>query len=179
MVACKDTYGTTLIDDLILDWLNNNKSHAWVIVPILAFLEACPGVGLLVSGVILLTVSTVLYTEQIATLAQILPLAFLGAFISDHLGFYLGRWFGPKFHHTAFAMKRIDKIQKGEAFISKYGALSVAGGRLITAVRSLVPMMMGVSGASHIKFTVADILACTIWTAGLGLLIIGLDNLFS
>jgi len=76
-------------------------------------------------------------------------------------------------------MKRIDKIQKGEAFISKYGALSVAGGRLITAVRSLVPMMMGLSGASHIKFTVADILACTIWTAGLGLLIIGLDNLFS
>jgi membrane-associated protein len=148
-------------------------------VPILAFLEACPGVGLLVSGVILLTVSTVLYAEQIATLAQILPLAFIGAFTSDHLGFYLGRWFGPKFHHTPFAMKRIDKIQKGEAFISKYGTLSVAGGRLITAVRSLVPMMVGVSGASHIKFTVADFLACTIWTTGLGLLIIGLDNLFS
>ncbi|MFT7438478.1 MAG: hypothetical protein ACI8WL_001763, partial [Polaribacter sp.] len=37
-------------------------------IPLLAFLEACPGIGLFVSGVILLTVSTLLYTEQIATL---------------------------------------------------------------------------------------------------------------
>ena len=59
------------MDDFILNWLNANKQNAWMAVPVLAFLEACPGVGLLVSGVILLTVSTVLYTEQIATLSQI------------------------------------------------------------------------------------------------------------
>lgn len=46
-----------------------------MIIPVLAFLEACPGLGLFVSGVILLTVSTILYTEQIASLSEILPLA--------------------------------------------------------------------------------------------------------
>jgi len=54
-----------------VNWLNANKQHAWMMIPLLAFLEACPGIGLLVSGVVLLTVSTILYTEQLATLAQI------------------------------------------------------------------------------------------------------------
>jgi membrane-associated protein len=177
--ASADKYGTSLIDDFILNWLNSNKQYAWMIIPVLAFLEACPGLGLFVSGVILLTVSTILYTEQIASLSEILPLAFAGACLSDHLGFYFGRWFGPAFHDTAFAQKRIDKIQKGEAFILKYGTLSIVGGRLLTAVRSLVPMMVGVSGASRLKFTLADIIGCAIWAAGLGLLVIGLDNQFS
>ena len=44
-----------------------------------------------VSGVILLATCTVMYTEQIATLAQMLPLAFAGAMLSDHCGFYIGR----------------------------------------------------------------------------------------
>ena len=147
-------------------------------IPLLAFLEACPGIGLFVSGVILLSVSTLLYTEQIATLSQILPLAFAGACLSDHLGFYTGRIFGPKLHQTAFAQKRMSEIAKSEAFILKFGTLSVLGGRLIPAVRSLVPMMIGISGNSRIKFSLVDITACSLWTSGLGLLIIGLDSTF-
>ena len=146
-------------------------------IPLLAFLEACPGIGLFVSGVILLSVSTLLYTEQIVTLSQILPLAFAGACLSDHLGFYTGRIFGPKLHQTAFAQKRMTEIAKSEAFILKFGTLSVLGGRLIPAVRSLVPMMIGISGTSRLKFTLVDLAACAIWITGLGLLVVGIDSL--
>lgn len=146
-------------------------------IPLLAFLEACPGIGLLVSGVILLSVSTLLYTEQLVSLAQIIPLAFAGACLSDHMGFYLGRWFGPKIHHAEFAQKRASEFQRAEAFILKHGALAVVFGRLIPAVRSLVPMMVGVSGTRSLRFSLSDTLACAIWSAGLGLLVIGLDKL--
>ena len=146
-------------------------------IPLLAFLEACPGIGLFVSGVILLSVSTLLYTEQIATLSQILPLAFAGACLSDHLGFYTGHIFGPKLHQTVFAQKRMSEIAKSEAFILKFGTLSVLGGRLIPAVRSLVPMMIGISGTSRLKFTLVDLAACAIWITGLGLLVVGIDSL--
>jgi membrane protein DedA with SNARE-associated domain len=145
-------------------------------IPLLAFLEACPGIGLFVSGVILLTVSTLLYTEQIATLSQILPLAFAGACLSDHLGFYIGRVFGPRLHQTAFAQKRKSEIAKSEAFILKFGTLSVLGGRLIPAVRSLVPMTIGISGTSRLKFSLVDLVACAIWAAGLGALVVGLES---
>jgi len=160
-----------------VNWLNANKQHAWMMIPLLAFLEACPGIGLLVSGVVLLTVSTILYTEQLATLAQIMSLAFAGACLSDHLGFYLGRWLGDKLHHTGFAKKRASQLQKSERFILKHGASAIVLGRLVPAVRSLVPMMVGVSATSRIKFTLIDVLACAIWATGLGLLVVGLDTL--
>jgi membrane protein DedA with SNARE-associated domain len=166
----------TPIDEIFLDWLSANQKNAWMVIPVLAFLEACPGLGLLASGIILLSVSTILYTEQIVSIYQIMPLAFIGACLSDHLGFYLGRWFGPKFHHTAFAKKQAVRLQKGEAFILKYGAAAIIVGRLMTAVRSLVPMMVGISGTDRVKFTLIDILACAIWCAGLGLLVVGLDT---
>ena len=68
------------------------------------------------------------------------------------------------------------RLQKGEAFILKYGAAAIIIGRLMTAVRSLVPMMVGISGIGPVKFTLIDIVACAVWSAGLGLLVIGLDN---
>ena len=145
-------------------------------MPLLAFLEACVGIGLFVSGVLLLSVCTFLYVEQIATLQQMLPLAFCGAALGDHTGYYLGRWFGPRFHHTQFAQNRAQFLQRAETMIISYGNYAILFGRLMTAVRSVVPLLVGVSGMSRLKYTVYDLIACGIWTAALGLLVIGLEK---
>ena len=143
----------------------------------LAFLEACPGIGLMVSGAVLLAVAAFLYSEQVLTLPQILPMAFVGACLSDHFGFYLGRWLGDKLHNTGFAKKRASQLQKAEHFILKHGTGAIVLGRLVPAVRSLVPMLAGVSGTNKLAFSLIDLLACAIWTGGLGLLVVSLDNL--
>ena len=148
-------------------------------MPVFAFLEACVGIGLFVSGAILLSICTILYVEQIATLEQMLPLAFCGAALGDHGGYYVGRWLGPRFHHTRFAMKRADLLKKTEQQIIKYGNFAILIGRLVTAVRSIVPLLAGVSGMPRLKYSAYDLLACCIWTAGLGLLVVGLDKLVS
>lgn len=165
------------IDQVILNWLRDNQEYALIIVPVIAFLEACVGVGIFVSGVILLSVCTIMYTEQIATLPQMLPLAFLGATVADHGGFYLGLWIGPRFHHTKFAEKRRKFLDKSEAMIRRFGPFAIIFGRLMTAIRSLVPLLIGVSGMPRWKYTLFDLLACAIWTTGLGLLVVGIDNL--
>jgi len=146
-------------------------------VPTIAFLEACPGIGIFISGAILLSVCTVLYTQGIATLPQILPLAFLGATIADHSGYYIGRWIGPGFHHTGFAIKRKAIFDKTEAMLVNHGEIAIIIGRLMTAIRSVVPLLTGISGLSPAKYTLYDLIACAIWTTGLGLLVIGLDGL--
>jgi len=146
-------------------------------VPTIAFLEACPVIGIFISGAILLSVCTVLYTQGIATLPQILPLAFLGATIADHSGYYLGRWIGPGFHHTGFAIKRKAIFDKTEAMLVKHGEIAIIIGRLMTAIRSVVPLLTGISGLSPARYTLYDLIACSIWTTGLGLLVIGLDGL--
>ena len=144
----------------------------------MAFIEACPGAGLFVSGIILLTVSTLLYAQNILSLMEISLLAFLGALIADHLGYYLGVIFGPKFENSKFAHSRKKNIQKAKAMILKYGTLSVIMGRLIPAVRSLVPLMVGISHLSKIKFSVIDALACATWSTGLYLLAGGIGSIF-
>jgi membrane-associated protein len=143
---------------------------------VIAFLEACVGIGIFVSGAILLTVCTILYTEQIATLPQMLPLAFLGATLADHSGYYLGLWIGPRFHHTKFAQKRRKFLDRAEGLIRKFGSFAIIFGRLMTAIRSLVPLLIGVSGMPRWKYTVIDLTACAIWTTGLGLLVVGIDT---
>ena len=146
-------------------------------MPTIAFLEACPGIGIFISGAILLSVCTVLYTQGIATLPQMLPLAFLGATIADHSGYYIGRWIGPGIHHTGFAIKRKAILDKTEAMLVKHGEIAIIIGRLMTAIRSVVPLLTGISGLSPARYTLYDLIACTIWTTGLGLLVIGLDGL--
>jgi membrane-associated protein len=165
------------INDEIVNLLEANKHNAWMLIFPLAFIEACPGIGLMISGAILLAVAVFLYSEQVLTLTQMLPLAFAGACLSDHLGFYLGRWLGDKLHNTAFAKKRASQLQKAEHFILKHGTGAIVLGRLVPAVRSLVPMLAGVSGTGRLKFSLIDLLACAVWTAGLGVLVVSLGNL--
>ena len=147
-------------------------------MPLIAFLEAFVGVGLFVSGVILLSVCTILYIEQIATLQQMLPLAFCGALLSDHSGYYLGRLIGPKFHHSQFAIKRARTLRIAEKSVVKFGGFGIVFGRFMTPIRSVVPLLTGISGMSRLKYSGYDLIACTLWSAALGLLVIGLDKLW-
>ena len=110
-------------------------------------------------------------------LQQMLLLAFLGATIADHSGYYLGRWIGPGFHHTEFVIKRKGIFDKTEAMLVRHGEMAIIIGRLITAIRSVVPLLTGISGLSPARYTLYDLIACAIWTSGLGLLVIGLDEL--
>ncbi|MEP3653825.1 MAG: VTT domain-containing protein [Litorimonas sp.] len=145
----------------------------------IAFLEAFVGIGLFVSGAILLSVCTFLYVEQIATLQQMLPLAFLGALLSDHSGFYIGRSMGPRFHQTPFAVKRAQMLEKAEQTIAKYGVFAIFIGRFLTPIRSIVPLVTGISGMARARYTTFDIIACGSWTVCLGLLVLGIDKLWS
>jgi len=149
-----------------------------LIVPLVAFLEACVGIGLFVSGVVLLSVCTILYVEQIAALPQLLALAFCGAALGDHSGYYIGRWLGPRFHQSRFAQKRVEILAKVEKRMIKNAGFAILFGRLMTPIRSVVPLLTGVSGMSRLRYTVYDLLACVIWVAGLGFLVVGLDKIW-
>lgn len=148
-------------------------------MPAIAFLEAVVGIGFFIPGVVLLSVCTILYTEQIATLQQILPLAFCGAVISDHSGFYIGRLTGRSFHKTKFAHKRAKMIEKAEANIVKYGVFAIFFGRFMTPIRSIVPLLTGASGMPRLRYTMYDVVSCLVWTFLLGVLVVGLDTLWS
>ena len=166
-----------MIGDIFLEWIETYGEHAVVIIPAIAFLEASVGIGLFVSGAILLSVCTLLYSQNIVPLHQMLPLAFFGAALADHMGFFLGRWLGPSFHETRFARRHVDRLAQTERLLTKHGEVSIILGRLIPAVRSIVPLMTGISGLPVARYMRYDLIACSIWITGLGALVAGISGM--
>ena len=149
-----------------------------LLIPVVAFAEACVGIGLLVSGFILVAIATLLYNNEIATIAQMLPLAFAGAMLGDHAGFYTGHWVGPGFHHTKFAGKYQKALGRAEGIILRHGSAAIFIGRFIPAIRSLIPALLGISAFNRLRYTVLDGLACLLWATALGGIVIGTSNFF-
>lgn len=140
----------------------------------LAFMEACPGLGLFISGVLLLTTATALYANDVLSLQQISLAAFAGAIVADHLGFYLGRYLEPTFHHSDFAQKYAARITRAESALRRFGAAAVPVGRFIPAIRSITPTLLGLSGVSRAYFSLIDLFACLLWALALGALASGI-----
>lgn len=166
------------INDLIFQWLEEYRDYALLLIPLIAFAEACVGIGFFVSGFILVAVASVLVSNEIATLPQILPLAFIGAFTGDHVGFYLGRSVGPRFHQSRLANKYRASVYRAEAMIRARGAWAILIGRFIPAIRSLLPAMLGISGFDRTRYSIVDAIACLLWAAGLGLIVTGTTSVF-
>jgi membrane-associated protein len=165
------------IETALADWLTAQRGFAIYAVPAAAFAEACLGLGIFVSSFILVAICSYLYTEQIATLAQILPLAFAGALLGDHSGFYVGRWIGPRLHGSAFGRRHAKRLAKADALVIRWGWGAIMVGRFLPAIRSIIPALAGVSGFGRLRYTLADTFACLLWVSGLALILLGIDEI--
>ena len=165
--------------DALLTWISDNPNYAHYLVFGLACLEALVGVGLFISGALLLSIAIFLYAQQLVTIEAILALAFTGAVIGDQSGFWIGRWIGPAFHTSKFAARYRRHIDRTEALIRRYGWGAILIGRIIPAIRSIVPLITGISGYNFLKYFIFDLLAVGIWTLLLGLAVVGTSGLFT
>tara|TARA_R110001592_G_scaffold59660_8_gene181086 strand:- start:251 stop:697 length:447 start_codon:yes stop_codon:yes gene_type:complete len=145
----------------------------------LACFEALVGIGLFISGALLLSVAIFLYAQQLASVEAILFFAFIGATIGDQSGYWIGRRIGPTFHTSKFAARYRRHIERTEALIRRYGWGAILIGRIIPAIRSIVPLITGISGYNGLKYLFFDLLAVGIWTLLLGAAIIGTSGLFA
>ncbi len=164
-----------MVTDL-LSWIAQERDLAFAALMLMGFIEACPGLGLFISGAILLSAASLIYAEGLLSLPEIVSAAVIGAFISDQFGFYLGRYLGAELIDLPWMQKRAGLVEKTQAQLRRFGAFTVVIGRLLTMVRSLVPMLLGASGLSSIKFFLFDVIACGIWGAGLAGLVLGVGS---
>jgi len=176
MTTQRFAHGVCVIDTFIFNWLDANRDYAALLIPLLAFSEACVGIGLLVSGLILFGVATVMVETQILSVWQIAPLAFCGAVLGDHVGFYVGAYFGPRFHHFKLAQRYRKQMERGEQLVLRFGPSAIFIGRFIPAIRSLLPAMLGMSGFAKLRYSLLDIVACGLWSLALVGLVMAADS---
>ena len=95
----------------------------------------------------------------------------------SHSGYLLGKLAGPKLWETKFFTRYHNQRTRALELIEKSALLTVCAGRLTPALRSLTPIVAGLSGLSPARFTAYDIVACSIWATGLVVILKGLDTL--
>ena len=150
---------------------------AILVVPILAFMESCALVGLFVSGVLLLTVATLLHSQNFADPRLMASLAFLGALMGDQTGFLFGRLYGNNIWNIQFLKRRASGKEKFEKLMIRNAPWAIFVGRFIPAIRSITPILAGLANISPKKFIFYDIVACAFWAIGLFLLVVSLGSI--
>lgn len=145
-----------------------------MLVLLCAFAESCFGIGLFISGLLLVIVSSVIFSSGIAELPPIIALALTGATLGDHAGYYFGRWIGPGFHELNWIRKRAERVRRVEKLVLDYGPYAIFIGRFVPAVRSLLPAMLGISGFPRLRYSLLDLCACGLWSLALGAILLGI-----
>ena len=163
----------TQIESTVLEWIQAHREQALLLVPLLAFAEACIGVGLFISGLFLVVVGSFVLAQGIAPLPLIVALAFAGALLGDHTGYYVGRWLGPRVHDWGFVKRHRARLDRAKDMIRRRGAGAILIGRFIPAIRSLIPAALGIGGFDRLRYSLVDLVACSLWAGGLALILGG------
>jgi membrane protein DedA with SNARE-associated domain len=136
-------------------------------VPVLAFCEALLGLGLFVSGILLVGTCLLLVNSDPGLLPQILVLAFAGALSSDLLGYGIGYIFSERVMQTQLMSRYGDAKDRFRSLVDRSMLLAICTGRLTPMLRSLTPFLAGSLGVRPARFVIFDLIACSIWVTGL------------
>jgi len=124
--------------------------------------------GLAIIGATLPGESVVLGVAAIAGAAgsdpwMMLIWATLGAVAGDGLSFWLGHRYGDSVARWPGLRSNPGVLEKGERFIQKHGAKSIAFARFIPFIRSIVPVAAGVFRMDPLRFYIANIASAFVW----------------
>lgn len=154
------------------DYLSSLASPwGYVIVGLLAALEASAFVGLFVPGELAMLVGGYLAHQGRASLSVMIAVAVLGAVVGDSAGYEIGRHFGDHLRRGRLG-KRIgdERWARAEAYLRTHGGRAVFFGRFVGVMRALVPALAGASHMPYRRFLAWNALGALIWAPGLVLL---------
>jgi membrane protein DedA with SNARE-associated domain len=89
----------------------------------------------------------------------------LGALIGESIGFWLGRFLGPRIQHSRLG-RRIgeENWERSERYLRRRGGPAIFISRFLPVLHSLVPLTVGMSGYPYRRFLAWTIPACVIWS---------------
>lgn len=146
-----------------LGFVETHKSWAPLIAGALAFCESIAFLSLLVPAtVILVGIGAIIGAADIA-LWPVVAAAGIGAGLGDWISYEAGRYLGPG-AKTKWPMRNHpEMVARGEAFLGRWGAASVALGRFFGPARAVVPLIAGIFVVQRLPFQVANWFSAFAW----------------
>lgn len=130
-----------------------------------ATLDAALGLGALVPGETAIVLAAVALADMPAAVGAAAGAAALGAFAGDHIGFGVGRRFGPSLGRTKL-IRRLGaaRWEKARYLVGRqFWTLIVA--RQLPGVRTLVAAAAGASGMPYRRFALVSSVAASLWAS--------------
>ena len=87
--------------------------------------------------------------------------AFCGSFLSDQVMFSLGKYKGESVLRNLPRVAR--NVDKAGRLFKKYDTILILGFRFVYGVRNVTPILLGISGVSHLKFFILNFIGATVW----------------
>jgi membrane-associated protein len=128
-------------------------------------LETSVLVGLFVPGDTIVIIAATAVASPLEALYLGIAVV-IGALIGESIGFWLGRFLGPKIHHSALG-RRIGEENwlRSERYLRRRGGPAIFISRFLPVLHSLVPLTVGMSGYPYRRFLAWTAPACVIWAA--------------
>ena len=145
---------------------------AYLVVAVLAALEASAFVGRFVPGELAMLIGGYIAYEGRAELAPMMLAAVAGAIIGDSVGSEIGRYLGGSIRRSRLGQKvGEERWARAERYLVDKGGRAVFLGRFIGVLRALVPALAGVSRMPYRRFLFWNALGAVVWAptvVGLG-----------
>ena len=134
---------------------------------VLAVLETSFVTGLVVPSGVATSVGTVLALEGALALPEVVLAALAGGWIGDSLGFWIGRAGG---RHVLAGEGRVPRMISARQanvsrFLGRHPVYSVTVARLVSFVRTIMPMAAGMSRLPYSRFLAFEAVGLVGWVA--------------
>jgi undecaprenyl-diphosphatase len=146
-----------------LDYFSANPGWALVIIFLIAMGEALLIIGLFVPSTAVLVGAGVLIGTGHLSFWPVIVVTAIGAIVGDQLSYWAGRFFGERLK-TMWPLNHYPQlVAKGEDFVRQHGGKSVAIGRFVPGVKSVVPGVVGMLGMNQLYFVIVNVTSAIVW----------------
>ena len=127
-------------------------------------LETSIFVGLIVPGDTIALVSAIGVTTPAQFIWLVIALI-LGAVAGESIGFFLGRWIGPRIRASRAGRRLGERNWRiAEHYLGERGGVAVFLSRFLPVLHSLVPLTAGMAGMRYRRFLVWTAAASIVWS---------------
>lgn len=155
----------------ILTWLldvvqNVDPVVRTLVAGVAMMLETSVLVGLVVPGdTVVIVAGTAIASPLEGVLLGVAVV--IGSLAGESLGFWLGRYFGPRIRASRLGQKLGDRNwERADRYLRRRGGPAIFLSRFLPVLHSLVPLTVGMSGYRYRRFLAWTAPACIAW-AGL------------
>ena len=144
-------------------WITSHPNLAGFTIFITSFAESLAFVGLIMPGAAMMLTAGALIATGALSFWPTMGWAVCGAVLADGLSFWIGHRFKDHIRSFSLFARYPEVLTRGEEFFNRHGGKSVFFGRFVGPVRPVIPIVAGMMGMGHTRFTVYNILSALGW----------------